>query len=168
MADPTRTPGVTNTPVREPNQPNSPVRNTPVRNPGETPQPKDRDRKSAEDEDELAVFSADELHEMRGDLLPGELGWIELDEEGEPTGEVSRDIPERGKTVARVVGVLHSYDEVVTPSGAPLTRHMNPEPSLWDDGMLARNPVPEADRDPDKEQKDKEHDRIAKHLGLKK
>ena len=152
-------PGVVNTPVQEPNHPNSPVRNSPVKYPTTSD--------GSATEDDLNIFSADELHKMRGDLLPGEFGWVKLDEDGEPTGEVSREIPERGEVVARVVGVLNTYDEVVTPSGAPLTRNMNPEPALWDDGMIARNPVPEKDRDPDKEEKDRQHDRLAKHFKLK-
>ena len=153
-------PGVVNTPVESPTPPGSPVRNSPVRYPTMSD--------GSAGEQDISIFSADELHNMRGDLLPGEFGWVKLDEEGKPTGQVSREIPERGETVARVAGVLHSYDEVVTPSGAPLTKHMNPEPALWDDGMIARNPVPEEDRNPDKDMKEQQHERMAKHFGLNK
>ena len=86
----------------------------------------------------------DEIKSLAGDIGPGEVGYIELDEEGTPTGAAVRDIPPPGdhKMWARVIGAsTHKYDEIVTPSGAPVTKYMNPEPTLWDEGMLARNPV---------------------------
>jgi len=88
-------------------------------------------------------LTPDEIKNLAGDLGFGELGYVELDEEGMPTGPAKRDIPEPGKPVARVVGIgTRRYDEVTTPAGAPLTRNMNPAPDFSDDGMRARNPVP--------------------------
>lgn len=91
--------------------------------------------------------SVDEIKEMAGDLMPGELGWVDLDEEGQPQGAAKRDIPDQDEVVARVfVSPKAAWEDLVTPSGAPITRFMNPEPSLWDEGMRLRNPVPKEDR----------------------
>jgi hypothetical protein len=93
-------------------------------------------------------FTMDEISALAGDLQPGEIGWVKLDENGTPTGAAVRESPflggdTAGETWARVVGTTtRKYDEIVTPSGAPVTRFMNPDPVLWDDGMLARNPIP--------------------------
>ena len=95
----------------------------------------------------------DEIHELAGDLGPGEIGWVRLDENGTPQGPAERELPpaEEGP-VARVAGSPKvAYDDIVTPSGAPVTKFMNPDPQLWDKGMLARNPVPE------KTEKEKEY-----------
>ena len=85
----------------------------------------------------------DEIKSIAGDLAPGEIGWVELDDNGTPQGAVKRELPDpAGESVARVVGSpTHKYDEVVTPAGAPLSKFMNPDPALWDAGMLARNPI---------------------------
>jgi len=88
----------------------------------------------------------DEIKSLAGDLAPGEIGWVKLDGEGTPSGAAVRDIiglqkPE--EPYARVIGSPKVVaDEIVTPSGAPVTKFMNPEPTLWDAGMLARNPIP--------------------------
>src|SRR5688572_7196012 len=90
-------------------------------------------------------LSWDEIHALAGDLEPGMVGWLELDEEGNPTGTATRKLPPPGdhKMWARVVGSpQRKYDDIVTPSGAPVTKYMNPDPVLWDEGMLARNPIP--------------------------
>ena len=93
------------------------------------------------------MFSKEEIKEFAGDLMPGELGWVDLSEEGTPEGPAKRDIPDQDEVVARVyVSPKAAWDDVVTPSGAPITRFMNPEPSLWDEGMRLRNPVPKEDR----------------------
>lgn len=89
-------------------------------------------------------FSRDEIKNLAGDLAPGEIGWVKLDEEGEPTGPATRGMPDISEgPVAKVVGSPKvAYDEIVTPSGAPVTKQMNPDTQLWDSGMLARNPTP--------------------------
>jgi|KBSSwiStaDraftv2_1062776.scaffolds.fasta_scaffold46447_8 Membrane protein involved in colicin uptake len=93
------------------------------------------------------MFKPEEIKEFAGDLMPGELGWVDLSEEGTPEGPAKRDIPDQDEVVARVyVSPKAAWDDVVTPSGAPITRFMNPEPSLWDEGMRLRNPVPKEDR----------------------
>lgn len=86
----------------------------------------------------------DEIKGLVGDIGPGEIGHIELDEEGNPTGAAFRDIPGPDDVTAAVYGnPAVQFDDLVTPSGAPITKMMNPEPKLWDAGMLARNPPPE-------------------------
>lgn len=97
------------------------------------------------------AFDFDEVKGLVGDIQRGELAHIELDEEGTPTGAAFRDIPDGDQVTAPVYGTpMVQFDELVTPSGAPITRHMNPEPKLWDAGMLARNPPPERDERHDK------------------
>jgi len=86
----------------------------------------------------------DEIKSIAGDLLPGELAFVKLNEEGTPEGAAIRDIPKREEVVARVYASPKAVlDDVVTPSGAPLTKYMNPDPQLWDAGMLERNPIPD-------------------------
>jgi hypothetical protein len=88
-------------------------------------------------------LSDDEISSLAGDIQAGEVGFVKLDEEGTPTGAVLREMPlDPDGSYARVIGSpQRKYDEIVTPSGAPVTRFMNPEPTLWDAGMLARNPI---------------------------
>ncbi len=88
-------------------------------------------------------LSDEEISSLAGDIQAGEVGFVKLDEEGTPTGEVLREMPlDPDGSYARVIGSpQRKYDEIVTPSGAPVTRFMNPEPTLWDAGMLARNPI---------------------------
>jgi len=94
-------------------------------------------------------FTRDEITNLAGDIVPGEIAWLKLDENGTPQGGLVRDYPVaegvlEGETFARVVGAsTHKYDEITTPSGAPVTKFMNPDPVLWDEGMLLRNPPPE-------------------------
>ncbi len=86
----------------------------------------------------------DEIKSLAGDIGRGELGHLELDEEGKPTGSVFREIPSPDQVTTTVVGnSAPVFDEIVTPSGAPISKYMNPDPVLWDAGMLARNPIPE-------------------------
>jgi hypothetical protein len=97
---------------------------------------------------EPSGFTREEIKGLAGDLKHGEVGVVELDDQGTPkTARRLEDVAhEPGKPVANVIGVEpYKYDEVVTPSGAPLTKHMNPNPELWDAGMLARNPPPKDD-----------------------
>ena len=101
----------------------------------------------AEDPYAPRTFTHEELEGFARDLPHATLGWMELDETGEPTGEVHDEIPPPGKPVARVmVNYPAKFDEVVTPAGAPLTKMMQPEPSLWDEGMMARNPIPDTEQ----------------------
>jgi hypothetical protein len=93
---------------------------------------------------EPVAMSFDEVKGLVGEVHRGELGHIELDEEGHPTGAAFRDIPDPDSVTAAVYGTpTVQFDELVTPSGAPITKMMNPEPKLWDAGMMARNPIPE-------------------------
>lgn len=91
-------------------------------------------------------MTLDEVKSLAGDIQRGELAHIKLTPEGEPTGAAFRDIPKADDITAPVYGTpTVQFDELVTPSGAPITKHMNPEQAIWDSGMLARNPIPEPD-----------------------
>jgi len=97
------------------------------------------------------AFTHDEIKGLVGDIQRGELAHIELNEEGTPTGHAFREIPHKDQVVAPVAGTpMVQFDDLVTPSGAPLSKHMNPEVNLWDAGMLARNPPQEGGRPGDK------------------
>lgn len=49
-------------------------------------------------------LSPEEIKSLAGDISPGEVGWVKLDEEGKPVGTVSKDLPPLdGEPVARVV-----------------------------------------------------------------
>lgn len=78
-----------------------------------------------------------EPHEQ-GDLL-----YIKISEDGEPTGEGLLDAPTDGTPVARAMVVTPTEAPVVTtPTGAPLTNQMNPVTDLYDPALLERNPIP--------------------------
>ena len=90
----------------------------------------------------------DEIKSLAGDIERGELAHLKLDEEGKPTGTVFREIPSPDDVTTTVIGTpTVKFDEIVTPSGAPISKYMNPDPVLWDAGMLARNPLPPEDKD---------------------
>ena len=96
-------------------------------------------------------FKHDEIKVMVGDVQRGELAHIRLDEKGTPTGSAFKEIPKPDEVTAPVYGTPQViFDELVTPTGAPITKYMNPELSMWDAGMLARNPPPEGGRPGDK------------------
>jgi hypothetical protein len=89
-------------------------------------------------------MTLDEVKGLLGDIQRGEVAHIKLSPEGEPTGAAFRDLPKADDITAPVYGTpAVQFDELVTPSGAPITKHMNPELNIWDAGMLARNPIPE-------------------------
>ena len=121
-----------------------------------------------EEQIEERTFSADEVKELAGELKPGQVGYVELDENGTPSGAATLEPPEPGHGVyARVVATSpYKLDEVTTPSGAPVTKHMQPDPTLWDEGMLERNPPggnwtpPKGNNDrPDRKAKRAQHER---------
>jgi hypothetical protein len=92
----------------------------------------------------------DEIKSLAGDIQPGELGFLKLDEEGKPTGTVItdvRDVYDETPKATVIANRIPVADEIVTPSGAPISKFMNPDTTLWDAGMLARNPPPKEDSD---------------------
>ena len=90
----------------------------------------------------------DEIKSLAGDIEKGELAHLKLDEEGKPTGTVFREIPSPDDVTTTVIAPAYpKFDEIVTPSGAPISKYMNPDPVLWDAGMMARNPAPKEDKD---------------------
>lgn len=89
-------------------------------------------------------LSFDEVKGLVGELKPGEFGWVKLSDEGEPTGAATKEPPAPGSgAYARVSAPNYpkERDELTTPSGAPIMPHMNPNPDLWDAGLLERNPI---------------------------
>jgi len=97
------------------------------------------------------AYSRDEIKGFVGDVFPGELAHISLDEQGTPTGAAFKEIPAPDDITAPVYAAPQVVpDDLVTPAGAPITRHMNPDVAMWDAGMLARNPPPEGGRPGDR------------------
>ena len=89
-------------------------------------------------------FTRDEIKSMAGDIERGQLAHIRLDENGTPTGQAFVEIPHPDEVTAPVAGTpVVQFDELVTPTGAPITKYMNPDVAMWDAGMLERNPPPE-------------------------
>ena len=88
-------------------------------------------------------LTKEEIKSIAGDLKHGELGFVELDDHGKPTGAAKREMPEPGKSVARVVGhAPPKFDEALTPTGAPITAQMNPALDFYDPALVERNPIP--------------------------
>lgn len=111
----------------------------------------------ADEQKALKGKSADVKIGEEGDdpnLVPaGSTGYVDLDDEGKPTGTIQKQkVP--GKPQAAVVNRAPiTADELLTPAGAPLTERMNPNPDGYDPGFAARNPAgaaPKAPEYPDK------------------
>jgi len=80
-----------------------------------------------------------ELKGMRGDLDPGDVGYVTLDAKGKPTGAAKKVHPKGDEIVAPVLAVAPRVsDELTTPSGAPITTQMNPEHRFSDPGLDSR------------------------------
>ena len=68
--------------------------------------------------------------------------FVALDLEGRPTGGLLERPPEDTPYIS-VTNIIGLKPEVLmTPSGAPITEHMNPEHSFLDPWLEARNPRP--------------------------
>jgi hypothetical protein len=81
-----------------------------------------------------------ELKSLRGELDPGYQAFVPLDDKGNPSGPAEDWEP--GKPQAAVFAPPpHPSDELVTPSGAPITNQMNPNPDFGDVNLLERNPI---------------------------
>lgn len=87
----------------------------------------------------LEVLSAEEIKGLVGDLEPGDVGYVKLDPKGKPIGAATREHPKGDELVAPVLGAAaRIYDELTTPSGAPITNQMNPEHRFSDAGLDSR------------------------------
>jgi hypothetical protein len=77
-------------------------------------------------------LDAAEQESLKGELKPGEQGWIELDEVGSPTGQAT-NVPPINKPAAPVSVVIVAPPVVLsTPAGAYLTEAgMNPSPQVY-------------------------------------
>jgi hypothetical protein len=78
------------------------------------------------------ILDSDEQESLKGELKPGESGWIELDEEGSPVGNAT-NVPPVNKPAAPVEAVVESKPRfLMTPGGAHLTdSSMQPSPQLF-------------------------------------
>ena len=99
------------------------------------------------------VLTGEELKKLAPDVLaPGEeteddeklrrgdIAYIPLDDEGEPSGPAKLiPTPDKPEAAVQIVGPA-IYDEVVTPAGAPITSQMNPTPKGFDITFEERNP----------------------------
>jgi hypothetical protein len=77
------------------------------------------------------MLTEEEADNLAGELEPGEEGWIPLDEHGTPTGPAQKGEPPKDQLAARVVAPASPPRQaVMTPSGAPITKQMNPDPTI--------------------------------------
>lgn len=99
------------------------------------------------------VLSVDEQKAISVDekLGVGEVGFLPLDADGKPKGSVKIDKTPGEPEAAVVKPVARVYDEITTPSGAPLTTNMQPNPDHYDPGLAERNPAPKRMSDKEKE-----------------
>ena len=89
----------------------------------------------------LTVEEQKALVPGKDEVPPGGEGFVELTDEGEPTGKVkAQKTPGKPEAAVQVVGP-RIYDEVTTPAGAPLTTNMQPNPDHYDVEFARRNPV---------------------------
>jgi len=78
-----------------------------------------------------------------GELWPGAYGWLPLDEAGTPIGPATIDPPPQGPAPQKVyacyvladarVPLPDDADMLTTPTGAPITDHMNSNVDKRDD-----------------------------------
>jgi hypothetical protein len=78
------------------------------------------------------ILSSDEQKAAKGELKPGDIGWIRLDEQGRPTGTAQKFPIKDGPSapVATIVELVPT--DLATPAGAFLTDgNMNPSPAAY-------------------------------------
>jgi hypothetical protein len=86
------------------------------------------------------ILSADEQKGHKGQLRPGEQGWIELDVSGKPVGAATK-FPRKDVPQAPVSTIVENTPSVLsTPAGAFLTDGgMNPSPAAYKYASSAYN-----------------------------
>lgn len=67
------------------------------------------------------------------------VGFVALDENGAPSGEVLTERPAEGPYITVKGTTAATRDELTTPTGAPLTTQMNPDHSVVDPALVGRN-----------------------------
>ncbi len=74
------------------------------------------------------VFSPEDEAKYAGELAPGDVGYIELDDENHPIGTAKKGPIPEGVKAARITGVAPQTKptQIQTPAGAPLSHTMNP------------------------------------------
>lgn len=91
----------------------------------------------------LTTSEQEDLVDDAEDERGGTIYYVLLDEYGQPTGKVQTTIPDDGVPYAPAMGVSPAKPTILqTPSGAPLTKQMNPAHSFVDPALVARNPPP--------------------------
>lgn len=98
-------------------------------------------------EDEGLGFTRRELWDLTGELKSGEEGYLPLDREGNVQGPAKKGFPPEGQLACKVV---HSAQDgtLMTPSGAPIQKRMNPDPDLERAREHARDDVTEGKEAP--------------------
>ena len=78
------------------------------------------------------LLDAEEQKAHKGELKPGQIGWVELDAEGKPVGGATR-FPKKNVPMAPVSTIVELAPSVLsTPAGAYLTEGgMNPSPASY-------------------------------------
>lgn len=90
-----------------------------------------KDVNELSEDEKNAPLTRDEQQALLGELEPGESGWVPLDDKGRVTGPAQKGIPPVDQPAARVIAPADTRPPLLaTPSGAPVTKHMQPDPSL--------------------------------------
>lgn len=81
-----------------------------------------------ERQDKLKVDARGPFDHLVGELLPGQHGWLPLDDNGSPSGSAVRDRPDPPQAACRVYAMISTEagDLLVTNSGAPISDTMQP------------------------------------------
>lgn len=81
--------------------------------------------------DKARTLSYEEAEALVGELEPGDEGYVPLNEKGEIIGAAKKGKPPEGVLAAKVVAPVDSRPHPLqTPSGAHLSKRMNPQPAL--------------------------------------
>ena len=110
------------------------------------PLTKDRQKEIIAGEDEKVLKDA---HGGTVQPIYNKQWYVNLDENGAPTGTVQAEPPADPDQpyVTVQLATVPTADDLKTSSGAPLTDQMNPEHSFFDPGLEERNPRPKIPTD---------------------
>lgn len=112
-----------------------------------------------EQRDKHRPLSDEELEGLMGELEPGEEGWIPLSPEGEPTGPAQKGMAPPDQLAHKVVApVLPPRPSITTPSGAPITNQMNPDPQATEKPKRDYNEIAEQEAERRAERKSRNRD----------
>lgn len=75
------------------------------------------------------LLTKDEQKGLVGELKPGDMGWLEIDEKGKPVGSATLEPPKGKRAIPVEVPAIPEVPDLMTPSGAHLLdNRMNPSP----------------------------------------